>query len=157
MCNIALKLAILLFLTESCMCTPAADTLYVEGLNMQAPDLVSASDSVWFIHVSTSERIIEGKNQACLTYNKELAVNPTQNAVVEGSFRLICNRNLGTDTTGKQLLTQKIHVDGGRVLKQHIQVSTRGMLSDSAYRFTLSCKTANGETLSNSCLVRLKP
>lgn len=157
MCNIIGKLAVLLFLAEACMCTPAADTLHIEGLNMQATDLVSASDSVWFIKVSTSERIIEGKNQTCLTYNKELAVNPTQNAVVEGSFRLICNRNLGTDTSGKQLLTQKIHVDGGRVFEQHIQVRTRGMLSDSAYRFTLSCMTANGETLSNSCHVRLKP
>ncbi len=157
MCNIIGKLAVLFFLTESCMCTPAADTMHIEGLNMQAPDLVSASDSVWFILVSTSERIIEGKNQTCLTCNKELAVNPIQNAVVEGSFMLICNRNLGADTTGKQLLTQKIHVDGGRVLEQHIQVSTRGMLSDSAYRFTLSCKTVNGETLSNSCLVKLKP
>lgn len=157
MCNFIGKLTVLLFLAEACMCTPAADTMHIEGLDMQAPDLVSASDSVWFILVSTSERIIEGKNQPCLTYNKKLAVNPTQNAVVEGSFRLICNRNLGTDTSGKQLLTQKIHVDGGRVFEQHIQVRTKGMHSDSSYRFTLSCKTVNGETFSKTCLVRLKP
>lgn len=138
----------------SCMCTPPPDTVTIKGL--RAGVLINSGISnQCVISISSVHSVDAGEKKHCLTYNKLEASDVVKNGIIEGSFILLCDKNIDTIKAGNAINIKQPEISNGKAVDSKLLLDISKMSADSLYNFTLSCRTLDNETLKTVFSVQL--
>lgn len=150
------KLFILAIGLSACMCTKPADHLRIKALKLNVPQIFSLSSGTpLFIGSEALFDKLESKKGHCLTYNKEMAMDLTDNPLVD-EVLLHSDKDIGTVKANSPLDTLNRFIFNGILRNGISSIKASELMKDTLYTFTVIGKTSRGEVLKSSAQVLVK-
>lgn len=133
---------------SGCMCTAPPDTVTIKGITA-ATSVNSSISNQCIISISSTHSIETGDKKHCLTYNKLEAADIVRNGITEGSFTLVCDKNIDTVQAGNPINIIQPEILNGKVINSKILLNISKIPPGSLCHFTLSCRTLENQILSS--------
>ncbi len=130
------------------MCTAPPDTVTIKGITAGA-SVNSGISNHCVISVSSTHTIETGDKKHCLTYNKLEPADIVRNGIAEGSFTLVCDKNIDTVQAGNPINITQPEILNGRVINSKILLNISKIPAGILCHFTLSCRTLDNQILSS--------
>jgi hypothetical protein len=138
------------------MCTRPADHVYNKGIRINVSEIFSLSSAnPLYIGFEGLIDVLKPKKGHCLTYNKEMAMNSTDNPLI-GDVLLFSDKDIGSVKALLPLDTLNRYIINGTLKNGFSIIKASDLMKDTLYTFTVIGKTSKGEVLTASASVQVK-
>ncbi|MCC6817345.1 MAG: hypothetical protein IT245_00420 [Bacteroidia bacterium] len=144
----------------SCLCTPRADSVRIDGLFIVSDSTyLKSSQNPYIINANFNWHFVDGGKQICLTYNKEKAADIELNQVINSSIRLICDKTINSTLPGNNIKNSQIDDTKATSFPKSILygISNDDLVIGEIYNFKMTCTTTDSLHLQQNFKLKILP